>query len=77
MPKHKAPLPVIVTSQEFNLLFMLPQSENVYKLKGNDQDRKAPGSMYRLEIQWEQWQKSSEVKPAPEVSIFGILRHST
>lgn len=51
MPKHKAPLPLIVSSQEFNLLFMLPQSENVYKLKGKDQDRKAPGSTYRLEIQ--------------------------
>lgn len=77
MPKHKAPLPLIVSSQEFSLLFMLAQSENVYKLKGKDQDRKAPGSTYRLEIQWERWQKSSAMKPAPEVSIFGILRHST
>lgn len=73
MPKHKALLPLMMISHAFHLLFMLPQSENVYKLKRNDQYRKAPGPMRRLEIQREQWQRNSEMKPAPEVSIFGIL----
>lgn len=51
MTKHKALLPLIMISHEFNLLFMLPQSENVYKLKRNDQYRKVPGPVRRLEIE--------------------------
>lgn len=60
MPKYKALLPLMMISHEFNLLFVLPQSENVYKLKRNDQYRKAPGPVRRLEIQREQWQKTQK-----------------
>lgn len=61
---------------------MPPQSENVYKLKRSDWLRKAPGPTCRLGKQETVAESlSSEKKPsplpAPEVSIFGILRHYT
>lgn len=57
MGEHKAPktekkmFPLVMISQEFRFLFTPPQSENVYKLKRNDQYRKAPGPVSRLEAQ--------------------------
>lgn len=56
MLKHKAPktenktLPLVMISQEFKYLFKPPQSENVYKLKRNDQYQKAPGPVSRLQV---------------------------
>lgn len=60
---------------------MLPQSENVYRLKRNDWYRQAPGPPSTLEItartMAEKHKKEPALLPAPEVSIFGILRHYT
>lgn len=73
-------LPLVMISQEFNFLSMPPQSETFTGSKERISIEKhqalCPGDGYR-----EQWQKSSEkepsLQPAPNSSIFGILRHYT
>lgn len=73
-------LPLVRISQEFNFLSMPPASETFTGSKVMISIEKSQALCLGYEYR-EQWQKSSEknppLRPAPNSSIFGILRHYT